>query len=276
MSRPALALATCLLAVAAGCSAGTPAPTVTPAPVPDAGAPTGSEVAPGVSRSGVTDRSRLEAAHRRALANTSFRRETTLTVRQGGRTVRSSVETVRADTAAGRYNASLRERTSPEYSIRPFASRVQLWGNGSLRLIRFLRINEANYRVERDPPESTPLAELSDSARAAALLDAFAVRVTGRGEGGYRLRSTRLLVPAALDPPPALEEPRNASLTAVVTERGLVRRYRVRYEGVINGEPAVVVLAGRVSAVGATTVEPPGWAGEAVENGGRETGPESP
>jgi len=273
--RRALALVACLLAVAAGCSAGTPAPTVTPAPVPDSGEATGAAVAPGVSQAGVTDPVRLETAHRRALADTSFRRVTTVTVRQGERTVRSSVETVRADTAAGRYNVTLRERTSPDYSIRPFASRIQLWGNGSLRLVRFVRINEVNYRVERDPPESAPVEELSDSARTAALLDAFAVAVAGRGDDGYRLRSTRLLVPAALDPPAVLEDVNDASLMAVVTERGVVRRYRVRYEGSINDEPAVVVLTGRITGVGATTVETPGWAGEAVENG-TQTGPESP
>ncbi len=276
MSHPALALAACLLAFTAGCSAGAPTPTVTPAPVPDSGEPTGTGIAPGVSRAGITDPVRLEGAHRRALANTSFHRKTMLTVRQQGRTVRSSVETVQADTTAGRYNVTLRERTSPDYSIRPFASRIQLWGNSSVRLVRFVRINEVNYRVERDPPRSTPIEELADSARAAALLDAFAVRVTGRTDDGYRLRSTRLLVPAALDTPSVFEGVHNASLTAVVTERGLVKRYRVRYEGEINDEPAVVVLTSRITSVGATTVEPPDWAAEAVENDERGSGPASP
>jgi len=269
VSRPALALAACLLVVAAGCNAGG-APTVTPAPVPEEGPATGSELAPGVSRSEVTDPLRLATAHSRRLANSSFRRVTTLTVRQGGDTLRSSVETVRADAATGRYSVSVSQNASTGYPVQPFAARVQLWRNGSVRLVRFVQTDTVNYRVERDPSGPVPVEMLSDGGRTAAVLEVFALEVLGRGEDGYRFRSTRLLAPSGLDPPAALENPRNASLTVVITEQGLVRRYTVRYEATLDGEPVVVSRSSRITGVGATAVGPPGWAEAAARNGSRE------
>lgn len=275
----AAVLALCALAVLAGCSGG--APTVTPAPVPEAGEPVGSSLAPGLSQQGITDPFRLEAAHRQVLTEASFSRHTTETVSREGQPVYESVETVRVSAGGDRYNLSVRQQTSTDYSIRPFASRVRVWGNRSVRAIRLVRIDGIDYRVESGSRLSGDA--LRDSDRTVELLGAFAVEVTEREAGGYRLTSNRLVAPAALDPLSRIDEVRDASLTAVVTERGLVQRYRVRYEGVDDGDRLTVVLTGRVSGVGTTTVSTPDWVdaafradGDTETDGQEDAGPESP
>ncbi|MFD1511744.1 hypothetical protein [Halomarina rubra] len=263
MTRPRatswLCAAVCLLLVCstlAGCGTSdregrpTSERTVTPAPVPDAPARLDGELLPGVTREGVADPLRLVDAHVSTLAGTTYtvRRTERRTTPSG--TVRSRFDhTIRVGEAGrSHYVLDIQRRTDGDLDRR----RIERWVGEGRAVVAETAGNRTVYR----PLDSSP-ATLTDIAtnrqgfvRLFSYLD---LRVTERVERAgvthYRLAvsgGTQTLSPL-----------RDVAFVAWVSERGVVREYRLSYlaptdEGVVR-----VTVNGSISHLGVTTAPTP-------------------
>ncbi|MFC7228258.1 hypothetical protein N0B31_12660 [Salinirubellus salinus] len=279
----ALTLA-CLL-VLAGCSgltapaAPTPAETVTPAPVPSPPPTPPPDLAPGLTASGVTDAGALLAAHRSHLEGTSFRTNRTVSRTLPDGTVESRVVTRARFGADGRYHVvrtidgALRERLGTVARVEQYATSER----GFRR--RVVDDGNATYATvapaDGEGPQPTALLPGPTAGREVLLaLSAVNATVTDReradGEWRYRLAGTGLRSVAALRSLTGRSDVAsiaNLSVTAVVTESGLVRSYAVTYADRREGGLVRVRRAGRIAGVGATDVSRPDWYATALVEG---------
>ncbi len=137
------------------------------------------------------------------------------------------------------------------------------WSNGSVAVERTRLDDETNY-------DTAPTQETAPQygERLLTLFSALDPTVTRRttesGDTVRVLRANASAAPDAIDAR-AVEDLRNVSLVAVVEPTGLVRRYRVTYEGVVDGQPVRVVEAVSFEDVGSTTVPRPDWVETAVQ-----------
>lgn len=255
-----------VLVLLAGCNApasSTPAPTLTPVPLPEATASSdrlaAGELAPGVDPSGVTDAGRLARAHGTVLATNGYTVNQTLgqTYRNG--TVESRYVT-RARFAAGaegfRANLTQTDRVDGTLSTRY----VERFADGQRVYEAVTSVTDRRYRVVRGPDGAprSPVAfyptNFTNEPAIARLFTLVETTTTDRWvENGTRY------VRVASDRPATLPPLRNVTLEATVAETGLVTDYRVTYDIDRRGAVVHVVVAVTYTDVGETTVRPPGW-----------------
>lgn len=273
VSRCLSAVAVGCLLILAGCSGffgadttTSASPTSTPAPVPsDAPTPDQAlQAVPGLSAEGVEDAFALGRAHRAVLANVSYTQRVTEPSRFANGTLRLNTTTV---TRVEPMNTTTRwsrvttyeGRVDPVFRPHPTAIRVETYAavrihhqvtfpNGTTTVHSFDR----DFGVELHTLEQT--------------IAAFDTTVRGRTTCGdrtcYRVRSTALTAPWTLSDAVNIRDEwtvRNASLFALVDDRGLVREYRVRYSVETSMYTYTAVRHVRYTAFGDTTVETPDW-----------------
>lgn len=271
------------LLLVAGCSGAAPVadgpatPTATPAPVPTLSpTPTATpeQLAPGVTAAGVVAPERLAAAHRSVLTTRgSF----------------GTAYTIRSDYLERAPNGSVRTRVRSRHGLDTPRSlhRVE-WTGDAAGLVGLERPpgprgvaesycqlgeclatvtarNATTYRegVILGPAFFTAVSK----QRLAALLGAVRTTVAGtverNGTTHYRIRATAVRRTGPLGIRPGIDRIRNVSFSALVAPSGLIRHYRLAYTADRGGAPVRVRLTTRFSALGATTVERPGWYGTA-------------
>ncbi|WP_348607879.1 DUF7537 family lipoprotein [Halobaculum rarum] len=287
MRRPVLTLAVAVAVLLAGCGAGAggdggrtvnPAlattPTASPTPTPEPSNP------PGVTADSV-DVTTLAASHDRTLrdVNSTVRFRRTVVAANGTvLSTRHSVIEHAGSRLGGDYvrNGSLPGEDSPP--IRAFA----FWTNGSVTALRTVDDDGAvSYRAVPGEPPTVASTDDSGEEQVLAAFDGTDVRLTGT----VAVAGERLFVLAAeherLDRNGNRVE--NFSVTAYVTEEGIVRGYEVRYTATYGSGnesvTATVVERFRVT-TGDTDAAPPAWVDEALdaeeegegqEEGGTET-----
>lgn len=261
-----LVAALSLLVLLAGCNAPVsdgPASTVTPAPVPPSNASDDrlapGELAPGVESSGVTDATRLAAAHADVLGASGYTVNQTLGQTYANGTVESRYVTRAAfASTAGRFTATLTQtdRSADGRSTRT----VERFADGRRVYEATTEANETRYRVVRGPdgaprpPETFYPTNFTNEPAIARLFTLVETATTDRWvENGTQY--VRVESRGRSSVPPL----RNVTLEATVAETGLVTDYRVEYDVVRGGAAVHVVVAVSYTAVGETTVERPGW-----------------
>lgn len=268
------ALAVAALLLLAGCNApagpagpSTETRTVTPVPVPsvEATATPDGQFAPGI-RDGEVNGERLADAHARALGDTSYTVNQTIVQRYSNGTLRSRYVTVARFTATpGRFAATLRQIDRRDGRLTERT--VRRYGDGENAYAAVTEENTTRYQrlrwpdgEPRDPrlvyPEN--LTNARSIARVFSLVETRAVdTVEANGTRYARLES----VGNATLPPLT-----NVSVTALVSERGVLRSYRVTYD-VSRSEGGVrATVAVSYTRVGETTVSEPPWL-DRVDNG---------
>lgn len=253
---------------------------LTPAPVPEV-TPTD---APGrLTATEATDAAELARAHAARLANTSFE------------LVSNRTATDRTGTIVSRLDIRLRTGSSPRvyrawittsgpggpvFLGRPPAS-ASFWSNGETYIRRLTRENRTVYN-EFVPPfgyagtrdywlevvalDGTPRNDITEA------FGSFRTRVTDRttvdGTTIYRIVGTNVRSQGFVDDNEDIRAVRNATLTARVTERGLVRAYQITYTGTLpDGTVVDVVRRIHYRGVGNTTVSRPSWYEQATRDG---------
>lgn len=255
-----------LAAVLAGCNApasSDPGSTLTPAPVPasDASADrlaTG-ELAPGVEPSGVTDATRLAAAHADVLAASGYTVNQTLTQTYANGTVESRYVTrATFGTAPGRFEATLTQTDRGEDGLS--TRTVERFADGTRVYEAVTEATGTRYRVIRGPdgsprdPGTFYPTNFTNEPAVARLFTLVATEPTDRWvEDGTQY--LRVESQARATVPPL----RNVTLEATVAETGVVRDYRVEYDVVRGGTLVHVTVAVSYADVGEATVERPGW-----------------
>ena len=240
---------------------------MTPAPVPsvESRATPDGQFAPGVSDEGVNGE-RLARAHARALSNASYTVNQTLVQRYSNGTLRSRYVTVaRFTDTPGRFVATLRQTDRRNGAL--VERTVRRYGDGDAAYAAITEENTTRYeRLRwpdgelRDPRQVYPenLTNTRSIARVFTLVETRVVdTVEVNGTRYARLESA----PNATLPPLV-----NVSVTALVSERGLLRSYRVTYD-VSRAEGSVeATVAVSYTRVGETTVSEPAWL-DRVDNG---------
>jgi hypothetical protein len=296
--RPVAApLALAAMLVLAGCNIGTgggpdETPTLTPAPIPDGeraaaadtsgpGGPRlvdGRRLAPGLRTGGVADPFALASAHHDRLSGRSFTRADSRTVVDGNGTLRAT----RTDIAVARGGTPfLLTRSSvsaPRYDVDAPYSDTMLYHDGDAAFYRLVAADNVTYGADAGAAPAEVEADRTGRDAVLGLLTTFRWEVTRLNIGDerrYRLESTAVVAPDALDDAYLLTAPRDAEVRMLVGPDGRVYRYRLEYETTYDGRRAGVTETARWSDVGTTTVDPPGWLDRArnetaVE--GRDTG----
>lgn len=274
-----------LLAVA-GCSGlvATPTSTTTPAPVPTpTAAPTPEpELAPGLTRQGVTDSRRVAAAHldalgRNATAGASYTLRSTYVERYRNGTVRATVTTRHAvGTSKSYHRVRWTGHAKRLYGLEPPSpsrGRAETFCADGRCLVAVTTPDTtadetASGTTYREGGVFGPVfVTVTDAQQVTGLLGTLETAVTGEvvrnGTTHYRLEATRVSDPTVLDFPQE-GGVRNISFTALVSPRGLMREYRLAYTDERGHVTVRVVRTARFSAIGTTAVKRPAWYGEAL------------
>ena len=272
----------------AGCGASVPGgeaastPTLTPVEVPEERGPAGGLLlAPGLSTEGVFDAEALASAHRSSLTESGFalaRNRSVVRPNGAAGTGRLNAVGVRATVAPSveAYRFTRVERSSREWPIARAYALIGVWYDEPAVRNRFVdETRFVRYWGQDRAASGGPVRDPTRSERVGEDLAAVALRVVGNetvdGTRVYRLRGSRLVAPGELVFPPLLSEPRNASMTARIDERGVVRAYTLTFDATFGGDRVRVRRTHRVSGIGTATVERPGWLAEAnasVADGG--------
>ncbi|MFD1512588.1 DUF7537 family lipoprotein [Halomarina rubra] len=255
MQRAGVSLVLVVLVVLAGCSnAGSTAPAVTPAAVPDDEA-TATPQPARLTAESAADVDRVATAHRAATAGRSY-------------TAHLSVRTVTTD-AEGNRSRLLEGRALVEGSDRRLDSESVMWSipggeghadvrerfvDGSARLTRHVQDGATEYAGAPDEWSTVTNRSLT------RLVDLFAGddATVERREG---VDGTRFVVETTTPPPQWNVSSFDARL--VVRESGLVERLDASYVRTVSGSVVAVETTVLYSAVGTTTVERPPWFDEA-------------
>ncbi|WP_435195320.1 DUF7537 family lipoprotein [Natronomonas sp. EA1] len=266
-------LAVVLLLLLAGCGSPfaepTPTESVTPAPVPD-----DSTVAPGVTDAGLADLDALAGAHTTTLDARSYTVESTYRSVYPNGTERASYAVVVRLSADRDYrtNVSVTGETGPRLLGEPPAT-GEFWSNGSTYVAAITRGNDTTYS-SYVPPDGyagkwyywTRSVALVGGPREDLVrtLEPFdELTRTGANATGHRLVGEAEALPSALGSGD-LTDAHGARVEAIVTDRGVVRRYTLRYWGVTPaGEHVRVERTVVYRGIGRTTVEKPAWADRA-------------
>jgi hypothetical protein len=87
---------------------------------------------------------------------------------------------------------------------------------------------------------------------------------TQNGTVLYRVVATNVTNPAAFES--EWRNPRNVTLNASISARGVVHRYQLSYEATLDGTPIRVHREVHYHELGTTVVERPPWYEQVVEN----------
>lgn len=263
MARDARSLAVLVAAAAllAGCggfggTGGAPG-TATPAPVPTVTA----TYPPGVSGDGVFPEA-LASAHEERLSTTEYRVASRQRVVGPNGTMRTTNRTV-AVADGGRVYAGRFNRTLVDFPVGALPLTLEYWTNGSVYATReFVAGSPEYYGWSRS---GFPTEDVDYSNVFRRTFAAVETRVARGSAGGVVLVGSQLRRPGAFPNPPYLADPHNVSLTARVSDAGLVTRWRLAYDATVEGRTVRVVWRIAVTDVGATTVDRPAWVDTARE-----------
>lgn len=258
--RGIIVLAVVLLAGCGG-TAGSPepsSPTVTPAPVPvETDVPTttpNSMAAPGISPAGVVDAGRLVNSHSDVLATRSFTAYVNSTRRLPNGSLRSRyVRRIQFAADKDRFYYFLNQYNRANTGVRNRT--IERWADGHRVLESTVQNGHRTSRVVRtaEPSRSFPenASNRVDLYRLLTSMDTSVVEVFQRnGTIEYHLIGGPQPVPPL----------RNVTLTAVVTDRGLIKEYRVAYT--VGPEETRVVVTAKYLRLGRTDVTLPDWVTE--------------
>lgn len=250
------------LVVLAGCAglaggdADTTEVTVTPAPVPTVA----ETFPPGVTESEVRVATLTETYAAR-LRTTNYTYVSRQQVLGDGHVLRRTNRTRRVAAGGGRY-AGRFDRQVGDFPVTAIPTTLEYWTNGSVYATRqFVDGDPEFYGWSR---AGEPTEDVDGSVVLARVLRAVEVSVVDR-DPGVTLVGSELRRPETLPNPPYMTEPRNVSFTAVVTDDGVVTRWRLAYDTTVDGRPVRVVWDTRITDVGRTEVGRPGWVDTARE-----------
>lgn len=280
VTRRAITLAAITTSLA-GCTAIRPtAPTdyetnVTPAPLPETPTPQRPVTIDGIQSP--TDLANAHAAH----LNASYTLGVTQTVRDdhGTFAVRREL-TIKVD-PPDTYHVILTV-TGPlvnDLLDTPHA-RTEFWSDGDQLLRRYSTNRETRY--DTGAPSHDPAIVLSGNLEywiTMALLNQppsgdiyrlFTVMEPGieetRKRGGFVVQSSEATNETMKSRVVAIGSPESLEFRALVDNRGLVYRYRLKYHTRRGTDRLQVIRSVRVTDVGTTTVDPPAWYREATTN----------
>lgn len=238
--------------------------TITPAPVPTPSlspTPDTSELAPGLDRNGVVDRMALVNAHERALQNRSYTVTYTVIRRQeDGVVPLRYTRRARLGADRSRYCFQTRLLVNRSAEERSLERHVQRWSNRTHAYEVVEQNGEARYRVEtldRERGEHPADAIPFDPAHQRGLHDLF--RQVNTTVTGWITRNTTTLLrveDAESAPLPPIE---NLSLTAEISDTGLIHTYRLTYFVPRDGTRVFTVGKLGYKNIDATTVKRPPW-----------------
>lgn len=276
-------LGTVLVILLAGCggtgqTGGQSPDPVSPAPVPtDEPIPTPRpRVAPGVTAAGIVDPLTLSEAHDRYLRNRSETVRLTRTNRYPNGTLRDrTVQVTKVAANRHRFHTIISVRGPHARFFGP-GGRGEFWSDGERMLQRLVGQNTTSHSVtepvDYEPQLSRPLVPSPGGGQVFFLATLGTFRVTDRSELNgtpvVRLEMKRITQPNALAASESVSDPRNVSLTMLVDERGVLRRFVLTYTAE-QGETTVHVrLTGEHRAIGSTTVDRPAWFDRAMNGSG--------
>lgn len=166
----------------------------------------------------------------------------------------------------GRYRYAV-ESSGP--ASQPFHGREVRYGNGSVLFV--LRADEENRAVDLPRvPDGSPVNPetmyhgnpTNRGTLAGYLAQSEGVTVSPAEGDDYRIRATRFSGDSLSTRVGIVRNLTVTEFVAVVTPRGVVRDYRLDYEGTVDGEQVVGHEAVSYSGIGETTVERPDWVSE--------------
>lgn len=255
-------VAVCVLLVAAGCSglAGEDTPTATPvepAPVP-------VDPPPGVSEGGSVESITLLSSHVDQLRDGSA----TVTERRTERFANGSLRFDRTTTSYHGpvdrfYVVQTVEGTDPG-AYGATQGRYERWANGTLGVAA---VRDGDGDGVTFEPAYPGQFRINNFDRLYPLFAALEPTVTEeRGEEVvFVARATRERVPGGFGEDP-IRNVHNVTFVATITPTGLVRSYRIRYTGTVDGATVHVTERVRYEDVSATEVPRPAWVDEAISD----------
>jgi hypothetical protein len=252
--RLAHSLALALIVVLAGCAGfggGEPTvdETVSPVPVPT-DAP---EFSPGIARDNVAAEV-VAGTHERRLSETNYTFVSRQRVVGSNGTMWVTNRTRAIANDRGAYSGRIDRRVN-EFPLGRFAAPIEYWGNESVYASRRILSERTSFygwsrSDETEEFTSLPLIERT--------LSATRLSVVERPDG-VTLVGSSLRDPAELPSPPYLQNPRNVSLTVVLSERGVISRWRLTYDATLDDRTVRVRRDARLTDIGSTTVRRPDW-----------------
>jgi hypothetical protein len=272
VQRPTLVtLAVATLLVLAGCSAAPAddtASTVTPVPVPT-DAPGERRLAPGLSGDGILDAEALAAAHRRHLDGVSYTERTDVVVlsRDGAPLAGRHLSVEHGEDAYLLEFSLTGERRRESRSYQTVAATV--WSN---RTVTVQSVTNRANTTDRERLDSEFYREFVEPnvrlhAQVLARNGARIVERSSRGERTrYHLRATVEDVPPSFGIRGAAQA-RDATLRAVVTDRGVIARVVVVMPVVYGGRTATLRHEFTYTRVGDTSAARPPWFEAALADG---------
>ncbi|MDS0222054.1 hypothetical protein NDI54_11915 [Haloarcula sp. S1AR25-5A] len=262
----AVAAVVALALVLAGCSGfvqqDSPE-TVTPAPVPTDGA----GYPPGVSDDAVVPQA-LASAHARTLATTNY----TLVTRQrvtdrNGTVLRRSNHTRSVAANSTRYAGHFHQNGT---ELNVFTTRIDYWTNGSIVAAQYDERANRPHRVTWTVRDDGPVSDLSERRTILGVGEAVDLSVARRTDGSVILAGTRLTNPDRLITPLFVSNPRNVSVRLRVRHDGTVTALRLAFDAERSERWVRVKQDIRVTKIGATTVDKPGWVANTTRRSGRQ------
>ena len=251
-----------LLVLTAGCGGtvrtGSPATTVTPAPIPQTSAPPDSSTnrigPPGIGPSGVDDASRLVEAHGRVLARESFTAHINSTRRSAaGNLISRYSRTIQFDADKDRFYYVLEQVNRAGEERR--RQRVERWTDGE-QVVQAVTVD--GNRTSRVIREAEPGRSFPDNASNRLdlyrLLTVLDIELDGTLERDSRTEYRLVGGPQRVPPL------RNVTFSAVVSDRGVIRNYRVAYTVAPNATRVTVTAT--YEQLGETHPSRPPWVGE--------------
>ena len=249
--------------------------TLTPAPVPEEAGPDGGRLlAPGLSTRGVFDAGALVEGHRTALTTRGFvltRNRTVLRANGTGRALNAVGLRVVVGPGADSYHLTRVERSTREWPTADAYALIAVWYSDPVVRNRFVDESWVERHWEQDRSVSGgPILDPAQAESVRTDLSAVDLRVVGNetvdGVTVYRLAGSRLAEPAELTFPPILSDPHDVTMVARVDERGVVRSYTLSFGATFDGGPVRVRRTHRITGIGTTTVDRPGWLARANES----------
>lgn len=238
------------------------AATTTQTPVPTTTGPP-EQLAPGLTRDGVTDASTLAGAHADQVRNDSYTVVVAGTTWNANRSVYWRVDSYARVGAGGSPVLFVWNTSGVPPDVSTLRSDIAIWHNDTQSFARHVDANgTAHYHrsaPERDVLGSTPGRGPAIRSLFGAVNTTVVERIERNDTTLYRVVSTAQPRSMVSDRPRS-----NYSLSALVDSSGLVHRYRVSYDVHEDGRTLHRSRTWRLSAIGTTTVGEPAWLDDAV------------
>lgn len=232
-----------------------------------------SQLAPGLTKSGVTDATLLADAHAAVLANTSYTAESQRLASNGTGNQNATVVVLsRTNTTTKvaheptrvfwRYDFSGNASVTPA-----FPQDIEVWSGENETFEAVEGQNGTTYRESNGRGVSVASARTGRdtlSVLFGSLNTSVTRTTTQNGTTLYRVNSTGVADNATLASLFGVESASNVSMTALVDSDGLVHEYHVEYDATSGNRTWHVSQTSRFTALGETTVERPPWYDEAV------------